>query len=366
MSRTVIDRRNLIAGSSALILIAPRPGFTARIPEPVFLTSAKSGNGYSGIVIDADAREQWTLDLPGRGHGSTFRPGHAHCVIFARRPGTFAVVADRTNGLLLHTLSSPEGRHFYGHGCFSEDGRLLYTTENDFDGEKGVIGIWDAADGYRRIGELDSLGVGPHDIRPMPDGRTLVIANGGIATHPDTGRHKLNIPDMEPSLVLLDRLDGSRVGGDTLSRDLHKLSIRHLAVGRSGTVFAAMQYEGPAEHHPPLILKAHKGSVSLLKAPQGVRQNMKNYCGSIALDVGGRIVAATCPRGNMVTFWTVDGEFSHTVEVQDGCGVAAGGSRAEFLLSGGEGDLVVYDAADRRVLRRSVDRRRRWDNHISA
>lgn len=362
----MIDRRGLIAGTSALILFAPRPGLAARITEPAFLTSAKSGDGYSGIVMDVEARERWTLDLPGRGHGSAFRPGHTQCVIFARRPGTFAVVADRTDGRLLHTLSSPAGRHFYGHGCFSEDGRVLYATENDFDGERGVIGVWDASDDYHRIGEFDSLGVGPHDIRLMPETRTLAVANGGILTHPDTGRHKLNIPDMEPSLVLLDRHDGRRVAASTLPRDLHKLSIRHLAVGRSGTLFAAMQYEGPAEDHPPLLLKADDGGVSLLSAPEEVQPQMRNYCGSIALDVSGRTVAATCPRGNMVTFWTADGTFTHSMEIQDGCGVAAGANPGEFLLSGGAGDLVVYNAVERRVRRKTLDRRRRWDNHISA
>ncbi len=356
----------MLAGTSALILFAPRPGSANRISETMFLTTAKSGSRYSGTVVDRNAGEQWSLDLPGRGHGGAIRPGHAHCVIFARRPGTFAIVADRTDGRLLHTLSSPAGRHFYGHGCFSADGRHLYTTENDFDGECGVIGLWDASDGYRRIAEFESFGIGPHDIRMMPDGKTLVVANGGILTHPDTGRHKLNIPDMEPSLVFLDRRDGRRLQTCVLPREMRKLSIRHLAVGRDGTVFAAMQYEGPSEDHPPLIVKVYRDRPTLMSAPPGVQKDMKNYCGSIALDISGRIAAATCPRGNMVTFWTADGEFSHTVEIRDGCGIAAGSSTGEFLLSGGAGDLVFYNARERKVRHRNVDRSRRWDNHIST
>ena len=366
----MIDRRAMLAGSSALILSAPRPGFAGRVSETVFLTCAKSGRRHNATVVDTHARRHWSLDLPGRGHGGAFRPGHADCVIFARRPGTFAIVADRTDGRLLHTLSSPAGRHFYGHGCFCADGRYLYTTENDFDGERGVIGVWEASGGYRRIAELDSFGIGPHDIRLMPDGRTLVVANGGILTHPDTGRHKLNIPDMEPSLVFLDRRDGRRMRAYALPRDIRKLSIRHLAPGycegREGAVFAAMQYEGPAEDHPPLIARVRRDRLAFMSAPPGIQESMRNYCGSIASDISGRIAAATCPRGNMVTFWSAGGAFHHAVEIRDGCGIAAGRGAGEFLLSGGAGDLVLYNAIERKVRRRNVVPNRRWDNHIAS
>ena len=47
-----------------------------------------------------------------------------------------------------------------------------------------MIGVRDAQDGYRQIGELPSDGIGPHEATLMPDGKTLVVANGGIRTHP--------------------------------------------------------------------------------------------------------------------------------------------------------------------------------------
>ena len=79
-------------------------------------------------------------------------------------------------------------RHFFGHGVFSADGKLLYTTENDYDGARGVIGVRDATDGYQQIGEFPAHGMEPHDIQLLADGRTMVIANGGIRTHPDSAR----------------------------------------------------------------------------------------------------------------------------------------------------------------------------------
>ena len=41
------------------------------------------------------------------------------------------------------TIPSIEGRHFFGHGVFSPDGKLLYATENDFEAARGVIGVYD-------------------------------------------------------------------------------------------------------------------------------------------------------------------------------------------------------------------------------
>src|SRR3546814_20493551 len=83
-------------------------------------------------------------------------------------------------------LGAPDGRHFYGHAVFDRAERLLYTTENDYEAGRGVIGVWDADAGYARAGELDAHGIGPHDLALGPDGRSLVIANGGLLTHPDS------------------------------------------------------------------------------------------------------------------------------------------------------------------------------------
>ena len=51
-----------------------------------------------------------------------------------------------------------------------------------------MIGVRDALDGYRQIGELPSFGIGPHEATLMPDGKTLAIAKAGCApTRTTTG-----------------------------------------------------------------------------------------------------------------------------------------------------------------------------------
>ena len=152
---------------------------------------ADATGGYRVSSFSANGARCLDLPLPGRGHSFAVRPGGHEAVHFARRPGRFALVLDLARGTVGHTVETPGGRHFYGHGVFSRDGRRLYATENDFGGERGVVGVYDAANDYRRIGELKSHGIGPHDIRLLSDGETLVVANGGIATRPDLPRIKL-------------------------------------------------------------------------------------------------------------------------------------------------------------------------------
>ena len=128
--------------------------------------------------------------------------------MFARRPGTFAAVFEPTTGLVVRRFDTPPERHFYGHGVFEPTGRVLVATENDTSRGQGVLGLYDAADGYRRIGELPAHGIGPHDIALLPDGRTLAVANGGILTLPESGRDKLNLDSMRPSLNRIELASG--------------------------------------------------------------------------------------------------------------------------------------------------------------
>ena len=85
--------------------------------------------------------------------------------MFARRPSNWAAVVDRGTGRVRLVVTTPPERHFFGHGVFSPDGRLLYATENragidDPDAGAGVLGIYDAGAGYRRVGERPTHGSG--------------------------------------------------------------------------------------------------------------------------------------------------------------------------------------------------------------
>ena len=338
---------------------------------PLYLSArADAGGGFRVSGFTADGASLFDLPLPARGHSFAARPGGREAAHFARRPGRFALVVDLTQGAIVRRLETPPERHFYGHGVFSRDARVLYATENDFEGERGVIGIYDAEHGYRRVGEHPSHGIGPHEIALLSDGETLVVANGGIATHPDLPRVKLNLPTMVPSLCHIDRRSGTLIRELRFDPGLHELSIRHLAVGPDDTVALAMQYEGPAHDLVPLVgVQRCGGGLRLLRAPRAVLRRMRNYCGSVCFDASGRTIAVSTPRGGLVTFWDVEsGRFLSSVRVSDGCGVAPGAGPADFLASSGQGGVVVIDAQSRVARSLALDglETARWDNHLVA
>ncbi|SFB12653.1 hypothetical protein SAMN05421688_3090 [Poseidonocella pacifica] len=349
-------RRGFLASLAAAATL-PRASW-ADMGAPAFLGVARVASGaYSLYGLDAEGSDLFAIPLPARGHAAAAHPTAPEAVVFARRPGRFALVLDCATGGVTHRLDAPPGRHFYGHGAFIAEGQILCTTENHIDSGEGRIGLWSRAEGWRRIGEFATGGIGPHDLKRL-DGDVLVVANGGIRTHPDHGRDKLNLETMRPSLAYVDP-DGALLDQVELPSALHQNSIRHLAVGRSGTVAFAMQWQGAPTDAIPLLGIHRRGTTPVLgKAPPEELRAMKGYAGSIAIDAGGRI-AITSPRGGRVQTFGADGAFLDAYERADVCGVASHG--AGFVISDGLGGLSFLLEAPV-ALRRAADRA--WDNHL--
>jgi hypothetical protein len=364
MRWTVIDmvptgRREFLGGLLAAGLI-PQPTW-ADAGSPAFLSAAVSPEGsYILCGIDAALQVRFQIPLPARGHAAAAHPSRPEAVAFARRPGTFAIVIDCVTGQEKARLQAPKGRHFYGHGTFSADGGLLFTTENEYEAGLGRIGVWDARNGYGRIDEWDSGGIGPHDIKRLPGSDTLVVANGGIDTHPDTGRTKLNIPTMAPNLAYIE--DGTVIEAAMLPQDMHKNSIRHLAVNQRGDVAFGMQWQG--DQTPQSLVGIHQRgrAISLTTAPKDNVRQLDGYIGSIAYSDDGNSIAVTSPRGGMVHIYAAsNGMLLEDRQLTDVCGVVSFGST--FVLTSGTGAL--------RSITRGVDNFSRqvdakWDNHLVA
>ena len=351
-------RRRFLAGLAATTL-TPIRGWSA-VGGPDFLAAALFPDGsYRLAGLRADGSILFSLPLPGRGHAAAAHPHKALAVAFARRPGTFAQVIDCSAGTVIEHLQAPAGRHFYGHGVFSADGTQFFTTENDYDAGAGVIGVWDTTS-FARLGEFSSGGIGPHDMRLMPDGVSLVIANGGVETHPDTGRSKLNLPLMQPRLSYVS-LTGTVHEHLELPRAMHKNSIRHLAVRGDGLVGFAMQWQGSQVEHPPLLGLHRRGEdPRLLTAPEADQSMLQGYAGSVAFAADGDTIAITCPRGNVLhRFDVARGVFLDNFALEDVCGLGTG--RDGLIFTTGTGAFGALGAAHPTVLARP---KCQWDNHL--
>jgi len=353
-----IDRRNFLKACAALGVLPVAP--LARADEvPAFVAARMDGaDGFSVAVLDHAGSILFTEELDARAHDIAISPDRRTAVVFARRPGTFALVLDLAGRRRVTAFAPPEGRHFYGHGFFSADGKLLFATENDYDGERGVLGLYDASAGYARIGEFDTYGVGPHEALLMSDGRTIAIGNGGEVTHPDTDRLVLNRATMEPSLTFVDAATGDLIEKVVLPSSLHQLSIRHMAETAGRTIWFGCQYEGAETDAVDLVGTHRPGEdARLVGAPEEAYRGMRQYVGAVAASGDGRLVAATSPvGGHVLVFDARSRSLVAGRAIEEVCGIAPDGR--DFFASDARGRLW---AGERLI---SETPGVAWDNHV--
>lgn len=352
------DRRNFLKSLAALGAL-PFATLARADQPPAFVAARMVGaDAFSVAVLDHAGTVLFSEELDARAHDIAISPGRRTAVVFARRPGWFALAIDLGGRRRIASFAPPAGRHFYGHGLFSADGRLLFATENDWEGERGVLGVYDVAAGYRRIGEFDSGGIDPHEAMLLSDGRTIVVGNGGIVTNPDFDRIKLNLATMEPSLAYVDALTGDLLERVVLPPSLHQLSIRHMAEAGDGSIWFGGQYEGAATDAVDLVGRHRRGeAASLVAAPRAAYGGMRQYVGAMAVSGDGARIAATSPVGGQVmVFDATSRNLLETRDVADVCGIAGDGR--DFLSSDGRGRLWRGETM------LSEDPAIAWDNHV--
>lgn len=355
-------RRQILQGSAAATLAAAPLPAIARKADARWMGCRQVGENHFATLFDETGHVHIDVPLPGRGHDIVPSPSGKRVVIMARRPDRFALIVDLKAGDIQHHIQASQGHHFYGHGCFSADGSLFYTSENHYETGDGVIGVRNTNKSFELLGHFPSGGIGPHEILLTADGRSLAIANGGIRTHPDTGRSKLNLETMAPSLTLVDSATGALTARHTLGSEHHQLSIRHLAAGPKG-IAAALQYEGPKRNRVPLLALFDGSRLTLADTPPEVAKAMRNYAGSVTYDVSGNIIALTCPRGNLVSFWTsADGSYLGSHRARDVCGIAPLENPGQFTLTAG---AIAFQANMDTITTTAEFAETQWDNHLA-
>ena len=202
---------------------------------------------------------EFLTEIPERGHGGAYSSLMKHLAWPARSPGNNLYIIDNA-GELIQTVAAEQGHHFYGHAQFSVDGRYLISTENHFSDGQGRIVIRDAQNSYQVVNAFYSGGIGPHELRLMSDGNHLIIANGGILTHPEKSG-KLNLSAMKPNLSIMNIHTGQII--QQLELADHKLSIRHLALNNQDQLVLLTQYQGRSEQALPLLYSWQPGEQSL-------------------------------------------------------------------------------------------------------
>lgn len=372
-----MNRRDWLTGTTALALLAKlgllpsaahaSVGSSSPSTSSRLITSRRAGEHYEAVLLEPDGTLVATRRLPDRGHSFAISSTRRHVVAFGRQPGFYAYVLDATTLALRQEITPNENRHFFGHGVFSTDDRYFYATENDYEQGRGVIGVYavDESGRFHRVTEWSTQGIGPHEVILTPDGKTLCVANGGLLTHPDYGKHPLNLAEMRPSLAYLDLATGTLREQVFLPEKWHKLSIRHLAMDAQQRVWVGCQYMGSRGDDVPVVGVHTAGSaLEMMWGPDALRREMRHYVGSMAASSDGQLVAASSPVGGRVVIWD-----TNTMAVRDSlsyadvCGIAALGPTS-FLASSGTGEVQRIEPGGHVSLRHVNGTA--WDNHIRA
>ncbi|MFT5453510.1 MAG: hypothetical protein ACI9N9_003022, partial [Enterobacterales bacterium] len=155
----------------------------------------------------------------------------------------------------------------------------------------------------------------------------------------------------------------------TLPKSQRSLSIRHIAVAKSGLVGLAFQDQDDFSWQNTLVGFHYFGQPMQPKAAEEMIQHkMRGYCASIAADVSGRWFAVTSPRGNLITLWDgLSQNYINFASLRDCSGIAPTDLEGEFVVTSGRGKVMLINAKtgmQRHLSHANPTVNMVWDNHF--
>ena len=201
------------------------------------------------------------------------------------------------------------------------------------------MGVGDARS-LKKLDEWPTFGIDAHELlwdTSEPGRATLIVANGGVPTQPERGRAKLDLDQMNSSLVRLDATSGALLGQWRLADP--RLSLRHLAwqsapAGKNPLLSIALQaeHDDAAQKNRAPVLALFDGS--MLK-PVQTATSLAGYGGAICARQDGW--AAGCPRANGVALFGNDGSWRELFALPHACAVA---TVKDGCWAGGHGEAL--------------------------
>ena len=275
------------------------------------------------------------LEVPSRAHG-VCPLDDGSVVAVARRPGDWLVRWHPAQATPQWHWQTTDHRYpdrtFNGHvlsGLAGTDGEHLYTTETDVETGASVVGVRHARS-LEKLAEWPTHGIDAHELiwdLHSPGGPTLLVANGGVPTAPETGRSKRDLHRMDSSLVRLDATTG-RLRGQWRLQD-SRLSLRHLAWGPDGkTLGIALQaeHDAPAERRAAPVHARFDGQTLYASAAQPAAETraappLQGYGGSIVTAPEGW--AVSCTRAGCVAWFNMQGQLTTRMALSEVCALAS-------------------------------------------
>ncbi|AVT13287.1 DUF1513 domain-containing protein [Paracidovorax avenae] len=283
------------------------------------LLEARPGSGTALRALHA-------LEIPTRAHGLCPLPDGS-IVAASRRPGDWLLRWWPGTAREPVWQWSDGQRSFNGHVIASPDARVLLSTETEADTGSSLVVLRDAATLEVRA-EWPTQGIDAHELiwdrRALVDGMpTLIVANGGVPTAPETGRVKRALDTMDSSIVRLHGGTGETLGQWRLGD--RRLSLRHLAWNpRADVLGIALQaeHDGQDARAAAPVLALFDGKVlrAAEPAPQALPGGLRGYGGSIAGLPEGWTVS--CPRAQGIAVFDARGRWQRLIPLPEACALA--------------------------------------------
>ena len=366
ISRRLFLRLGLLAGAGAAGFFAFRSWHKPSTKSTLVVGALRSKDPKSHYIglIEPSFGQVNRIPVRFAGHGFARNPLQPNLMImFPHEQSPEACEFDLSSKAVTRYFSSSPLHHFYGHGTFSSDGKVLFSTENDYEGEHGKITMRDARS-LELIGEFPSFGVDPHEMIFLPDGHTVAIANGGLKTDPRVDKGEVALGPVQSSLVFVDIATRALV--KKIEIDNTMLSFRHLSLLPGDEVAVAIQDKGFGSGPGSLLYKSvDQEKVAAFEFPNDLRAKAKHHSLSVAT-IDNEVVVLTSPNGNLVTLWDAEsGRMLAEQTVPRASGVAVTGAD-EITVTSHTGSAFILEARSLKILREipPIEPELNWGSHL--
>ncbi len=335
----------------------------ANLSATRFVSGATDATQQDYLVVFNDSGELLhQVALANRAH-DIVAIDKQHVVAVSRRPFTQLFVVNIESGECVKQITAQSGFHFYGHAAVDTKRNQLITTENEIVTGRGKL-VFRNLITWLIDDVVDSGGIGPHQCALLNSKDVLVVANGGILTHPKERRKKLNLTTMKPNLSYFELASKRLI--EQVTPPHFQLSLRHFAISDTDQVIIGAQYQGYHRDTLPLIYSHQLGEkLQPLKAPAEFWQQMQHYTASVSIDNGAGIVGVSSPRGGVIGYWQLANRTLITSQKFTDCaGITF--SKEGFMLTNGKGQLKYFVANLQQPLMAQQGLKLRFDNHLIA
>lgn len=298
----------------------------------------KEGESQASFVLSVVNLENKVRDLTPMSflaHGIHRNPTNQNQLAIFEKKGPNACEYDLSSKKIVRVIPKIDNRYFYGHGAYSLDGKILFSTETELSGLNGMIGIRDSID-LTYLGEFPSYGKEPHECKLIDNGKTLVVTNGGGDKNGDS-----------PSVTYIDVNSQKLIEKVELTRA--ELNTGHLAIGEKGDlVVVSAPRAGLGKTSLGGVSIRPKGkALESIDNPENVTQKMFGEALSVSIHNKKRIAVVTHPDGNMVTFWSIaDRKLLKVIDMPRPRGVELTVDQSQFLISYGNNANLASVSVD--------------------